>query len=365
MNEPTDPGGRPASRLPWCLGFSLALAASIAVPVTAQDSDSPLDPNSPWLIVPTVSSDPKLSHSVGVIAGYLPRFDAASTQSIIAGFGTYSDTDSWFTGVFGDLYFGADRHKVTAGLVTGRVKNEYDDFLGTGVRARTEDTFDGVFARYLHRVGEDWYLGGQVLSSNYAIGAEGLLGGILGQIGLTGFDSTGLGAVLERETRDNVRNATRGSHFIAQNIAYRQTLGGDESFDVYRADFSHYLPFGNGHVLATQLTGRWTHNAPLGGYSSINLRGYTRGNYLAEHYSHLDVDARFALSKRWGAAVFAGLGCLYGSLSDCGHSDELYPSAGAGVIYLLKPEAGFVIRLDAAWGKEDNSAVYLKLGQPF
>ncbi len=326
---------------------------------------SPMDGDSPWLLTPTVSSDPKLGHSVGGIGGYLPRFDDKSTQSMVAAMGSYSNTDSWFAGLFGDLYFDGNRHKVTAGVVSGKIKNEYDDFLGTGKRVKTDDDIDALFGRYSHRFGENWYLGGQLISSNYAVGADGLLSFIFEQIGYTGFDSTGVGAVVERDTRDNVRNATRGSHFLAQNIAYRESLGGDESFDVYRTDFTHYLRFGKGHVLATQLTGRWTDDAPLAGYSSVLLRGYTRGNYLAEHYSHLDVDARFALGERWGWAAFAGLGCLYESLSDCGHGDERYPAAGVGVTYLLKPEAGFVIRLDAALGKSDNSAVYLRLGQPF
>lgn len=132
-----------------------------------------------------------------------------------------------------------------------------------------------------------------------------------------------------------------------------------------RADYSRFLPFGDSHVLGVQLSGRWTDDAPQGGYSSVTLRGYTRGNYLAEHYSHLDVDARFTIARRWSLTAFAGVGCLYGSLSDCGDSDDLYPAAGVGAFYLLRPKAGFVIRADYAVGKSDNSAFYLTLIQPF
>ena len=160
-------------------------------------------------------------------------------------------------------------------------------------------------------------------------------------------------------------SGTRGSHFIAHNIAYRESLGGDESFDVYHAKYEHFFPFGQGNVLGMQLVGRWTDDAPQGGFSSVTLRGYTRGNYLAEHYSHLDLEARFSIAKRWSLTAFAGVGCLYSSVSDCGDSDDLYPAGGVGVFYLLRPKAGFVIRADYAVGKEDNSAFYLTLGQPF
>ena len=95
------------------------------------------------------------------------------------------------------------------------------------------------------------------------------------------------------------------------------------------------------------------------------MRGYTRGNYLDEHYSHLNLDARFRVYRRWGASLFGGIGCLYAQTSDCGDSDARYPMIGAGLIYTLKPEAGIVIRLEYAKGKSDNEAYYLSLGHPF
>ena len=39
--------------------------------------------------------------------------------------------------------------------------------------------------------------------------------------------------------------------------------------------------------LALEVRNRWTKDAPLSGYSSISLPGYTKGNYLGEDYSHL------------------------------------------------------------------------------
>ena len=324
-----------------------------------------LDKDSPWLLTPTVSSDPKLGTNVGFVGGYIFQADPESRDSVAMAFGTYSDTDSWMVGGVGDLYLSGNRHRVQLGAIDGRIRNEYDDFLGTGLKAKTEDDIKAFFARYLYNVSGDWYLGGQAISSNYAIGADGLLGKVLDQIGLVGFDSNGIGLVAEYDTRDNVRNPTAGQRWSAHNIAYRESFGGDESFDAINSDYTYYLPFGDGHVLGIQVFGRWTHDAPWGGFSSVRLRGYTRGNYLAEHYTHVDLDARFALGSRWGATAFAGLGCLYKTVSDCSSSEDLYPAGGAGLYFLLKPEAGFVIRADYAIGDRDNSAFYLRLGHPF
>ena len=183
--------------------FTLCFAIVAVNPVisTASETQGPRESppgpglESPWLITPTVSSDPKLGTTFGAVAGYLHKFDPESGTSLLNGFATYSDTDSYVGGVFGEMYFDANRHKVIAGFINGRIRNEYDDFLGTGVSAKTEDEMASLFFRYLHRIKGHWYAGGQFISSDYVIGADGIFDSILEQIGLTGFNSNGLGLV--------------------------------------------------------------------------------------------------------------------------------------------------------------------------
>ena len=220
-------------------------------------------------------------------------------------------------------------------------------------------------ARYLHAVTGDWYLGGQIISTNYTIGADDFFDPILELIGLTGFDSTGIGLVTEYDTRDNLRNPSAGRFFSAHNLAYRESLGGDESFDVYSLTYSEYIGVRPGHLLAYQVKGRWTVDAPIGGYSSVELRGYVRGNYLAPNYSHVQIEDRISFNERWGMSVFGGVGCLYDGFADCKSSDVLYAMVGAGAIFTLKPEAGIVIRAEIAKGESDEYVAYLSIGNPF
>lgn len=210
-----------------------------------------------------------------------------------------------------------------------------------------------------------WYLGAQYISTNYTIGAEDFLKLGLELIGLTGFHSKGIGLVTEYDTRDNVRNAKKGNYFEFHNIAYRESLGGDVSFDVYSLSYSQNISHGSGHVFAWQTKGRWTDDAPIGGYSSIELRGYVRGNYLAPHYTHVQAEERLALNSKWGLSFFAGAGCLYESFSDCDESSNMYLAAGVGVIYTLKEKAGLVMRAEIAKGEADEYVGYLKVGNPF
>jgi hypothetical protein len=71
------------------------------------------------------------------------------------------------------------------------------------------------------------------------------------------------------------------------------------------------------------------------------------------------------LTPAWGATVFSGVSCLYSSASDCSDSTNLYPAIGGGVIYVLKKEAGIVLRAELAKGKSDEHVFYLTMGNPF
>lgn len=76
-------------------------------------------------------------------------------------------------------------------------------------------------------------------------------GGLV-QLGVQGFQSAGLGAVIMRDSRDNEDMPTRGWYLNLNNLAYREALGGVDSFDMYRADLRAFWSHGGGHVLAVR-----------------------------------------------------------------------------------------------------------------
>ncbi len=80
----------------------LALQAALAWTQPSGPEAAAGDKESPWLLTPLVSSDPKLSTSLGGLAAYIRQLDESSTPSLTGAFGTNSDTDSWVAGVFGD-----------------------------------------------------------------------------------------------------------------------------------------------------------------------------------------------------------------------------------------------------------------------
>ena len=384
---------RGASSLGLLVLFSFFSAALSAAPVptgsppegmqpedkddTVEAKSSKSDEQKSWLITPTLAADPKLGTNLGGVIAYLKQLDSESTPSMIGLSVSYSDTDSISGGIGAQLYWGADSRRLTMLLGGAQINNEYDDFLGTGQAVETQDTVHTVGFRYLHQLRKTgWFAGIQGVSTNYAVGADGLMDGMLDLVGLSGFDATGLGLVLQHDTMDQQRTPESGHLLTLHNFAYRETFGGESSFDVGFADLRWYraierLSSGRSNrpaVLALQIKGRFTSDAPLSGYSSVSLPGYTMGNYLSQHFTHLLVDGRFPLSRKLGLVAFGGVGCQFGddiTGRDIDCKDNTYPSVGVGVSYVLDEAASILIRLELAKGKSDNEAIYLRFGHSF
>ena len=331
----------------------------------------------PWLITPTLSADPKLGANIGALVAYLKTLDSESTPSMTGLSVSYSDTDSVTGALFAQLYWKGDARRLSLLAAGAEINNEYDDFLGTGQTVETQDDVQTFGFRYLQQFRPGgWLAGIQGISTNYAVGADGFLDGMLNQIGLSGFDATGVGLVFQHDTMNNQRDPSSGHLLTLHNFAYRESLGGEASFDVGYADLRWYRTIGkasvgkNGRspVIALQVKGRFTADAPLSGYSSVNLPGYTMGNYLSRHYSHVLLDARIPLTGKLGLVAFGGVGCQFGediTGRDLSCGDATFPSIGVGVSYMLKEEASVLIRLEIAKGKSDNEALYLRFGHSF
>lgn len=337
-----------------------------------QDADAPADKQqSPWLFTPLISANPKFGTSIGALGAYLKKFDDQSPVSMFGINGTYSDTASWFVGFFAQTFFAEDRQRLTLFLGRGKIENDFEDFLGTGANAQTTDNININYLRYLYRVKGDWFIGAHGVATNYtSAGADPTTDDVLDQLGLAGFQSNGLGLYVLYDSRDNTRSASSGSQFKLNNIAYREGLGGDTSFDIYQLEYDAYRQWIKKQVTAIQIKGRWAVDAPNSAYSSIELKGYTRGELLAENMMHAIADQRILFYPRWGMTVTAGLACLYGDDAfgedqSCGDRDNLFPSLATGGIFVLKPKEKMVVRAELAAAKNGRYAFYLSFGQPF
>ena len=348
----------------------LLVAVALSAPASAQQPapDPPAQPPaakeapSPWLLVPVFSSSPKLGTALGGLGAFLHVFDPKSRVSLFGLSYQYTSTHSQIASAFARTSFGADHHRVVVIAVLGQIKNDYEDYLGTGQPLQTDDDLKALATRYLFRATGDWFVGGQVSAANYQVlgaTAEDTL--VLETLGVRGFESAAVGAVVMHDSRDNEDMPTTGWFLNVNNLAYREALGGAESFDAYRVDLRTFWTHGGGHVLAVRQYNWLTHDAPSAAQGTVILRGYKQGQYLSPYMSSLEVEERLSFNARWGATLFGGLAQLYGE-APVPLDRSLYPTIGAGVHFVIKPVQRMLVNLEYAQGTGDNRGVYLKLG---
>jgi len=347
----------------WALAQAAAQEAALSKP---DDAITKLE-KSPWLLVPTLQSNPKIGTSLGAMGGYLHYFDEKSRPSIFAVSGQVTSTDSTVAGGFARTSFDEDRQRLTAGLLYGYIKNDYSDYLGSGVPLQSNTELKSFVARYQFRVKDtNWFLGGQAVYQNFAIFGETEFDQhIMDVVGIQPYKSGGVGLVAQYDSRDNENMPTQGWLATLFNVAYREQLGGDANFDIYRLEFRYYIPHGDRNVFAIRQMNHLTSDAPTQVKAPVMLRGYKVGQYNGDYMSSIEGEERFRLAEKWTATIFAGIACTYGGGKDCSDRANLYPAGGVGLQYILKPKEGIVLNGEYALGKDGSYGFYLKMGYAY
>ena len=196
----------------------------------------------------------------------------------------------------------------------------------------------------------DWFIGAQGSAANYQVlGATAEDDLVLETLGVRGFESAGVGATLMHDSRDNEDMPTTGWFLNVNNIAYREALGGAESFDAYRVDLKTFWKHGSGHVLAVRQYNWLTSDAPSAAQATVILRGYKQGQYLSPYMSSLEVEERLSFNARWGATLFGGAAGLYGE-APAPLERSIYPTIGAGLQFVIKPKERMNVNLEYVAG---------------
>ena len=153
----------------------------------------------------------------------------------------------------------------------------------------------------MFRAKGDWFIGAQGSAANYQVlGATPEDDLVLETLGVRGFKSAALGAVLMHDSRDNEDMPMKGWFLNVNNLAYREGLGGSASYDAYRVDFRAFWKHGGGHVLAVRQFNWLTSDAPSAAQATVNIRGYKQGQYLSPYMSSLEVEERLSFNAAMG-----------------------------------------------------------------
>jgi outer membrane protein assembly factor BamA len=362
------------SRLSVLMLFcSLHATMSFALP---PQTDSTQSKRSGWAGYPLVFYTPETKTGGGGAVSFFFReagSGANARPSSLLPVLVYTQKQQISGSVFADLYWRQEQYHVTSMISYAKWPNLFYGIGNYTTEADKEDYTQQVFALDLslqRRARRGMYIGAQYQFLRSKL-VEVEAGGRLARAGIAGTDegtASGIGALVSWDTRDNIFNAASGSFYQLSARTFHKRLHSDFDFTNYVVDLRQYFPLNASHVVAVQGYVNIIHGEPpfyllsqLGGQNI--MRGYYQGRYRDKNMLAVQMEYRLPVWKRIGAAGFAGIGEVAPEINAF-KLQNLKPSVGMGLRYLLVPAEKINLRMDFGWGK-DSSGFYLAMTEAF
>ena len=321
------------------------------------------------VVVPIPISNPTLNEGLVVGGAYFyPQTEEEKKlepASLTGAGGMYTSNDSRAFALVQQNYWGKGNWRFTGAVGGADLRLSLlapdDTTSGQSVDWRINGTF--FFAKIARKINGNWYGGllTRMVDANQSIEIPTVESDF--DTG-TGIRSMGLGAYVEFDSRDNPFNSTAGRHFKFDALFNDEAIGSDATYQSYSAAYRSYHRLTNSVVLAWEVQGcQRAGTAPLWDACTVKLRGFSATDYLGQVSASGQAEARWQLSKRWGAVGFAGAGYIGSSFNEI-REREAIPSYGVGLRFSVLPAKGINLRLDYA-RSEDSEAIHVSVGEAF
>jgi hypothetical protein len=173
--------------------------------------------------------------------------------------------------------------------------------------------------------------------------------------------SSGLGATVEHDSRDNIFTPNRGWIGAMEATFYDESLGSSNRFQTYRAHVFGYVPIARDWTLGLRADARLARgDVPFYMLPYIDLRGIPAARYQEDNVAVLEAEARYDIDERWSLVGFFGVARAWGSRVSFGESDTPV-GGGVGFRYLVARRLGLYVGIDYAKSSVDQ-AVYIQVG---
>ncbi|MBP9925432.1 MAG: BamA/TamA family outer membrane protein [Cyclobacteriaceae bacterium] len=319
---------------------------------------------------PKVAAVPLITYnrSYGGIFGafgtlYFPinKRDTLSPASSVGMGGMISTNKTWFGFGFGKLYYAKDLFRtVLAGGRGDQNFQYYNENYGTsGSFINYSTLLNFIYGEQLVRTYGRLYTG---VSFTY-YKAKTTFEDEVAPDSASVYKAIGIPITFD--TRDNVNNPSTGWYSNARINRFDKALGSATEYTKLDLDASHYFHKKAGHVFAYKASiNTALGKVPFEAQTIVGgkvLRGYSKGEYRGDQVYSLQGEYRVRFHKKWGSVFFAGAAVPVSK----GDADlNFLPSAGAGIRFLMIPDIGINIGLDAAVGKDDYG-IYFRIGEAF
>ena len=331
---------------------------------------------------PLPMSSPAIGTGIIPVFGYIFPFnknDKVTPPSVVGAAGLITNGGSRALALAGNFFVKGGAYEITGLVLTGHL--DYN-FYGTGNEAGNAGRKLAIqqggrvfFGEALRRIGHKFYLGPRAWVAHSEITPNlSKSDSDHPDIPLPFFntDVKAWGIRLQRDGRTNRFFPTDGSLLdLTSNFFYvSPTIGlaggtgtgiqeSNFQFQAYRLDANKYAEVRKGQVLAYNLSLCGVFGeAPFYGQcifgANNELRGYTAGQYIDRFMFATQLEYRIDLPKRFGVAVFGGVGEVAPSVGHFNY-DNLLPSIGAGPRFILSKKYHVNLRLDLAKGKNSQT----------
>lgn len=314
------------------------------------------------------------SLGLGLLAAGLyrtDRTDSLTPPSDVTLFSNISISGFYSVGITGNTIFRHSRRKLDYLL---RFSSSPRDFWGFGYDAGRNNQQTSMLeqryqvrARFLNSFLGRAYIGAMVdfdhtSASKVTEIAEGYLNGQRHS-----YTTTGVGAVIEYDTRDFIPNPSRGIYFSLQEIYYPKCFGNGPK-DVWRTIVrgNAYHRLWRDALLAYDIYGEfnskgtpWTMMARMG--DNERMRGYYNGRYTDNNMVTAQIELRQHIWRRIGCVAWCGAGNVFPALDEF-RVEECLPNYGLGLRWELKKRVN--IRFDYGIG-HDTGSFLLSINEAF
>ncbi|WP_455196723.1 BamA/TamA family outer membrane protein [Kaarinaea lacus] len=325
-----------------------------------------------FVAAPLIFSAPAFGNGLGAMALYFYKPDAAgekSPPSTVTMVGAYSDTDSYFLGIFNQNHLRDDHWRPRVGYANGKINNNFDIPVLGEVRFSTD--VNAVFGRLDWRWRGNTFVGGKAGFVDVRYKPRNTAAEDYFEVYDVQDNASGqFGFIASYDSRDHTRYPSNGIQSEISLDFVPEWLGSKEGYRVLQMFANHYQKLQPDHILALRAYGRFTPSGtPYVGLSTLgqrsDLRGYTAGEKVAENLISTQAEYRWMFKPQWGVVGFGGVATLYdGSMSNI-DSDNIYFSGGLGLRYVLHKENRVNFRVDFAWGEDDDSGYYVSMMEAF
>ena len=313
-------------------------------------------------IIPIIfySDETKLAGGMGL--QFVKKEDSGKYFSNFRIIGFYTQKKQYVIEIKPEIYFNKENYKFIGNLTY----LYYPDVLfGTGNNTNKADKED-LTARLFkfkpqiqRKIFNNFYFGivYDLLNADIVkIKNGGLLNNDL-ITGSNGGTTSGIGANLTWDSRDDNLYPFSGFYHQLTVTSYGSTLGSDYVYNSYLLDLRHYKTIFKNKILAFQgVVGVNSEEAQfqllhqLGSY----LRGYTQTRFMDKNLIAVRAEFRMPITNLFGLVFFTGIGEVFHKF-EMMSVDGIKPAAGLGIRYLLLPEQIVYVRIDYGIGKDDTS----------